>query len=298
MWAGGKVIGAATFGKFRSPREWTPELIGQLTLALRILGSAIERKQYEMELRAVRTELRVASRRNLMSELVASLSHEINQPLGAILSNLGGLARLLAHGNPQPEVALEAINNAIDDTKRTAEIVRRIRFMFKKHAEHKTAIGIGALIDDVTKLIAGEAAVRKISVQIEVSPPEQRVIGDSIQLHQCMLNLLMNAFDAIGDANSERRSVTIKVAPLKAGWVGVSVSDSGKGIDPAVAKRLFEPFVTTKSKGLGLGLLVTRSIVENHGGKIWSTSNPDRGTTFTFTLPDAKRKRARASRRV
>lgn len=298
MWSGGKIIGAATFGKFRSPRKWTPELIAQLTFALRILGGAIERKQSEMELRAVRAELRVASRRNLMSELVASLSHEINQPLGAILSNLGGLARLLAQGNPQPQLALESINNAIEDTQRTAEIVRRIRFMFKKHVEHKTAIGIGALIDDVMKLIAGETAVRKISVEIEVSPPEQRVMGDSIQLHQCILNLLMNAFDAIGDANSERRGVTIKVAPVKTGWVGVSVSDSGNGIDPAVAKRLFEPFVTTKSEGLGLGLLVTRSIVENHGGKIWSTSNPDRGTTFTFTLPDAKTKRAHASRRV
>ena len=233
-----------------------------------------------------------------MSELVASLSHEINQPLGAILSNLGGLARLLAQGNPQPQTALEAINNAIEDTKRTAEIVRRIRFMFKKHEEQKTAIDIGVLIDEVMRLIGGEAAARKISVRLDVSPRKQRVMGDSIQLHQCMLNLLMNAFDAVGDANSERRGVTIKVSPVKAGWVGVSVSDNGKGIDPAVAKRLFEPFVTTKSEGLGLGLLVTRSIVESHGGKIWSTSNPDSGTTFTFTLPDAKEKRPSASRRV
>jgi signal transduction histidine kinase len=298
MWAGDRVIGAASFGKFRSAREWPRELLDHLSLAVRLFGCAIERKQSEMELRTVRDELRVASRRNLMSELVASLSHEINQPLGAILSNLGGLARLLAKGNPQPEMALDAVNNAIDDTKRTAEIVRRIRFMFKKHVEHKTAIGVAALIDDVTSLIAGEAAARKISVQIEISPPEQRVLGDSIQLHQCILNLLMNAFDAITDSNSERRDVTIKVAPVMTGWVGVSVSDSGNGIDPAVAKRLFEPFVTTKSEGLGLGLLVTRSIVENHGGKIWSTSNPDRGTTFTFTLPDAKTKRAHASRRV
>jgi signal transduction histidine kinase len=298
MWGGDRVIGAASFGKFRSAREWPPELLDHLSLAVRLFGCAIERKQSEIALQAVRTQLRVASRRNLMSELVASLSHEINQPLGAILSNLGGLARLLAQGNPQPQMALEAVNNAIEDTKRTAEIARRIRFMFKKHEEPKTAIGIGTVIDEVMKLVAGEAAVRKISVQIEVSPPGQRVIADSIQIHQCMLNLLMNAFDAIGDAGSERRSVTIKVAPVKDGWIGISVSDSGSGIDPAVANRLFEPFVTTKSEGLGLGLLVTKSIVESHGGKIWSTSNPDRGTTFTFTLPDAKRKRARASKRA
>jgi signal transduction histidine kinase len=298
MWAGGKVIGAATFGKFRSPREWSPELLDHLALAVRLFGSAIERKQSVTAMRAARAELRTASRRNLMSELVASLSHEINQPLGAILSNLGGLARLLAQGNPQPAMALEAVNNAIEDTNRAAEIVRRIRFMFKKHVEHKTAIDIGALVNEVVKLTAGEASVRKISVQIEVSPSVHRVIGDSIELQQCLLNLLMNAFDAIAEAKSDLRSVTIKVVSEKTGWVSVNVSDSGAGVDPAVANRLFEPFVTTKREGMGLGLLVTRSIVESHGGAIWSTPNPDRGATFTFTLPVAEKKRAIASGRA
>ncbi|MGB8684372.1 MAG: ATP-binding protein [Candidatus Binatus sp.] len=298
MWAGGKVIGAATFGKFRSARKWPLEVLDNLALAARLFGSAIERKQAEIAIGAVRSELRFASRRNLMSELVASLSHEINQPLGAILSNLGGLARLLARGNPEPAMALEAVNNAVEDTKRTAEIVRRIRFMFKRHVEHKTAIGIGALIDEVVKLTAGEASVRKIAVQVEISPPGQRVTGDSIQLQQCVLNLVMNAFDAITEAGSARRDVAIKVAPEKIGWVGVSICDSGTGIAPAVAKRLFEPFVTTKSEGMGLGLLVTRSIVESHGGRIWASPNPDQGTTFTFTLPVAQTKRAGASRRI
>jgi signal transduction histidine kinase len=296
MWAGGRVIGAASFGKFRSAREWPPELLDRLSLAVQLFGCAIERKQSEIATRAVRTELRIASRRNSMSELVASLSHEINQPLGAILSNLGGLARLLKQGNPEPAMALEAVNNAIEDTKRTAEIVRRIRFMFKRHVEHKAAIGIAALIDDVVKLTAGESTVRKISVQTQVSPSAQRVIGDRIQLQQCVLNLLMNAFDAITEAKAEQRGVTIKVAPEKTGWVGISVSDNGAGIDPGVANRLFEPFVTTKSEGMGLGLLVTRTIVEGHGGRIWATPNSAGGATFTFTLPVAERKRASATK--
>jgi signal transduction histidine kinase len=298
MWAGGKVIGAASFGKFRSARKWPTELLDHLALAVRLFGSAIERKQSEAAIRAVRTELRVASRRNVMSELVASLSHEINQPLGAILSNLGGVARLLTQGNPQPAMALEAVNSAIEDTKRTAEIVRRIRFMFKRHDEHKAAVGIGTVIGEVVKLTAGEASVRKIAVQVEVSPSGQRVIGDSIQLQQCLLNLMMNAFDAITEVRSARRDVLIKVASEKIGWVGISVCDSGSGIDPAIAKRLFEPFVTTKTDGMGLGLLVTRSIVENHGGRIWALPNPDQGTTFTFTLPVAQRRRAVASSRI
>ncbi len=297
MWAGGKIIGAATFGKFRSSREWSAELLAHLALAVRLFGSAIERKQSVIAMRAVRAELRVATRRNLMSELVASLSHEINQPLGAILSNLGGLARLLSQGNPQPAMALEAVNSAIEDTKRTAEIVRRIRSMFKKDTDHKTAIDIGALVGEVVKLTAGEAAIRNVSVQVQASPSVRRVTGDGIQLQQCILNLIMNAFDAIAEARSDQRGVTIKVAPEKTGWAAISVSDNGAGIDAAVATRLFEPFVTTKSEGMGLGLLVTRSIVESHGGRIWATPNPDRGATFTFTLPVAERKRASASRR-
>ncbi len=298
MWAGGRVIGAASFGKFRSARTWSTELLDHLALAVRLFGSAIERKQSVIAMRAARAELRVATRRNLMSELVASLSHEINQPLGAILSNLGGVARLLTQGNPQPAMALEAVNSAIEDTKRTAEIVRRIRSMFKKDAEHKTAIDIGALVGEVVKLTAGEAAIRSVSVQVQASPSVRRVTGDGIQLQQCILNLIMNAFDAITEAKSGPRGVTIKVAPEKTGWAAISVSDNGAGIDPAVATRLFEPFVTTKSEGMGLGLLVTRSIVESHGGRIWATPNPDRGATFTFTLPVAERKRASASRRT
>ena len=296
MWAGGRVIGAASFGKFRSAREWPTDLLDHLTLAVRLFGCAIERKQSEIAIREARTELRVASRRNSMSELVASLSHEINQPLGAILSNLGGLARLLTQGNPEPAMALEAVSNAIEDTKRTAEIVRRIRFMFKRHAEHKAAIGIAALIDEVVKLTAGESAIRKISVQIQVSPSARRVIGDRIQLQQCVLNLIMNAFDAITEAKGEQRGVTIKVAPEKTGWVGISVSDNGAGIAPGVANRLFEPFFTTKSEGMGLGLLVTRTIVEGHGGRIWATPNAAGGATFTFTLPVAEKKRASAAK--
>jgi GAF domain-containing protein len=137
MRAGGRIIGVTSFGKFGSTREWPQELVDHLALAVRLFGSAIERKQSEVAIQAVRSELRVASRRNTMSELVASLSHEINQPLGAILSNLGGVARLLTQGNPQPAMALEAVNSAIEDTKRTAEIVRRIRSMFKNTSSTK-----------------------------------------------------------------------------------------------------------------------------------------------------------------
>ncbi len=298
MWAGNQVIGAAGFDKFRATREWPTKLLDQLRLAVRLFGSAIERKQSEIALQAARTELRLASRRNMMSELVASLVHEINQPLGAILSNLGGVTRLLSQKNPQSAMALAAVSDAIEDTKRTAEIIRRVRFLFKGHAERKIEIGLGDLISEAVKLIAGEAALRKIQVRADLSPPARRVVGDRVQLQQCILNLLINAFDAIREGNSDQGEVAITVAPEKAGWVRISVCDNGVGIAPSVAGRLFEPFVTTKREGMGLGLLLSRSIVEHHGGRIWTAPNPDRGTTFAFTLPLAQRKQAGISKHV
>ena len=170
MWAGDQVIGAAGFDKFRAAREWPSKLLEQLSLAVRLFGSAIERKQSEIALQAARSELRIASRRNMMSELVASLVHEINQPLGAVLSNLGGVTRLLAQKNPEPIMALAAVGNAIEDTKRTAEIVRRVRFLFKGHADKKIPIRIGELVNEVVKLIASEAALRKIAIQVKIEP--------------------------------------------------------------------------------------------------------------------------------
>jgi len=297
MWAGDRVIGAASFGQFRPSGEWAPELLDRLTFTVRLFGSAIERKQAEAMLHAAAAEVRLASRRNMMSELVGSLAHELNQPLTAILSNLGGVSRLLSQGNSEPATILSAVNDAIEDTKRAGEIVRRVRAMFKDHGRRET-INVGTLIDEAVKLIAVEAAFRRVTVRTEVSPAAQRVVGDAIHLQQCVVNLLLNAFDAIAETKAGPREVAIRVAPEKARWVSIKVSDTGAGIDPSVANRLFEPFVTTKSQGMGLGLLVTRSIVESHGGKIWVAPNPPRGTTFAFALPRAQKDRASASKRA
>jgi signal transduction histidine kinase len=298
MWAGDRVIGGATFGKFRSPREWYPELLECLGFAVRLFGGAIERKQAELALRTARAELRVASRRNMMSELVASLTHEINQPVSAILSNLAGLARLLSQKNPESAMALTMVKNAIEDTKRTAEIIRRIRSLFKGEEQRKSTIHLGPLIAEAVKLIGSEVTFRKITVRVEISPSVPPAVGDPIQLQQCLMNLLMNAFDAIDKTNSDQRDVTISTALEETGWVCVSVCDSGAGIEPSVAQRLFEPFVTTKSEGMGLGLVVSRSIVESHGGRIWATPNRGPGTTFSFTLPAAESRRVRSRRAV
>jgi signal transduction histidine kinase len=296
MQVGGRVIGAASFGKFRSPREWSPKVLEHLALVVRIFGGAIERKQAEAAARLAREELALAQRRSMMGELVASLTHELNQPLGAVLSNLGGLARLLSQGNRDPALAAKAVDNAIEDTKRAGEIVRRVRAMFKGDGSRKASVEPAALVAEVVKLIGSEIALHKIRLRVEAAavPP---VFGDRILLQQCILNLLMNAFDAVANVETEKREVTITIAPEKQGWITTSVRDTGNGIHPSVAGRLFEPFVTSKTHGMGLGLLVTRSIVEDHGGKIIVKPNSDGGTTFTFTLPVAERRRSSASRR-
>jgi len=298
MWAGDRVIGAASFGRFRSPREWNPRLLHQLALAVRVFGAAIERKQAEVTMRAARSELVLAQRRSMMGGLVASLAHELNQPLSAILSNLGGLARLLVRADPDPGTAAQAVENAIEDTRRAGEIVRRVRAVFKGGSSSKTAVDMIALAGEVTRLLGSEAILRKILVQIEARSGTPAVFGDRVLLEQCLLNLLLNAFDAVSEVDEKRRSVVLKIAAAPKDWIEISVHDRGCGIDPSIAGRLFDPFVTTKRQGMGLGLLVTRSIVEEHGGRIWTDSRREGGTTFTFTLPAAGGKRRHATELV
>lgn len=284
---GGVVLGALTFGKFRAPRYWSQSEVQRLRIVGQIVASALDRKRAVLQSRKLQEQLAAASRWSTMGELTASIAHELNQPLAAILSGLGGLARLLSQGNPKPAVTSAAVRNAIEDTKRAGEIVRRLRSMFRGDETHKVAIDISPLAKEVVNLVGSEAASREITVRVVDSPALPRVIGDSIQIQQCVLNLLMNALDATAQNESGPRQVTIKIAPENSGWIGVSVSDTGLGVDPSVANRMFEPFVTTKTRGMGLGLLVTRSIVEGHGGRIWFTPNPGGGSTFTFTLPVA-----------
>jgi two-component system, LuxR family, sensor kinase FixL len=157
-------------------------------------------------------------------------------------------------------------------------------------------IDVGPLVKEVIALVANEAAFRGITLRFDDPPHMSRVLADRIQIQQCLLNLLMNGFDAIAQIKSGAREVTISTTPEQNGWIKLGVCDNGPGVDPTVANRLFEPFVTTKTRGMGLGLLVTRSIIEAHGGKLWFTPNPDGGTTFSFTLPAAREKRTPTSR--
>jgi signal transduction histidine kinase len=288
MWGGDQIIGGATFGRFRSPKKWNPDLLRRLDFAVRLFGSAIERKQAEAAARLAQEELALTQRRSIMAELIGSLAHELNQPLGAIMSNLGGLARLVSKGRLDTAVAVRAINNAMEDTRRASEIMRRVRSMFKGNVTEKVALDLGDLVNDVVRLLAKEAIKHNVIVNVDAQRSVPKILGDHILLQQCVLNLLMNAFEAIAKSAKDHKSVTIAVARESSGSIAIRVTDNGPGIDESVAGRLFEPFVTTKGNGMGLGLLVTRSIVEQHGGEISFDSNPDGGAIFTFTIPIAE----------
>lgn len=291
---GNNVVGSLGFNRFRAGRRWSAKELQRLRIVAQIFAGALERKRSDLQARQLREELKVAFRRSTMGELTASIAHELNRPLGAILSNLGGLARLLSQKNLKMELASTAVRSAIEDTERAGEIVRRFRSMFKDEKTSMVAIDIRQLVEDVVAMAGREAASRAINFQIDAAASLPRAMGDPIQIQQCLLNLLMNAFDAMARIRSGARDVTITVAPEKPGWIQVSVVDTGAGIDPSVADRIFEPFVTTKTEGMGLGLLVTRSIVEGHGGRIWFTPGASGGSTFTFTLPMEQGGRTRA----
>lgn len=290
---GNNVVGALSFNRFRAGRRWSAKEVQRFRIVGQILAAALERKRSDLQALQLRKELTVAFRRSTMGELTASIAHELNRPLSAILCNLEGLARSLSQRNPKLALASTVVRNAIEDTKRAGETVRRFRSMFEGEEIEKVAIDINQLVKDVVALASREAASRAVNLQIDESASLPRAVCDRVQIQQCVLNLIMNALDATAQNTSGPRDVTIKVAREKPGWIQVSVSDTGAGLDPSVADRIFEPFVTTKTGGMGLGLLITRSIVEGHGGRIWFTPDAAGGCTFTFTLPKEQRGRAR-----
>jgi signal transduction histidine kinase len=290
---GGSIVGAMSFGKFRGPRDWPPKVVRRLRVVGQIIASALDRKRTVLQALKLQEEVTLAARRSTMGELAASIAHELNQPLGAILSNANAIRRMLSGDKPELRETAAALNDIVEDTKRAGDIIRRVRALFKDGNSPKGVLEVGALLTEVEALLRSEAVLRKVSLRIEAALSLPPVMGDRIQLQQCILNLVLNAFDSIAAADARRREVLVRVVQEEAQWVTVSVRDTGRGIDPSVLGRLFEPFVTTKPHGMGMGLLVTRSIVQGHGGKISGQSNADGGATFTFTLPASRERQRR-----
>jgi C4-dicarboxylate-specific signal transduction histidine kinase len=243
-----------------------------------------ERKRAEEISRQAQADLAHVSRVTTMGELTASLAHEVNQPIGAAVTNANTCIRWLARDTPNVEEARAAAMRSAKDGMRAAEIVSRIRLLFKKGTPLSELVDVNEVIRDMIVLLHGEATRYKISVRTELAAELPRVLGDRVQLQQVMMNLMLNGIDAMKEVDGVR-ALAVKSQLSENEEVLVSLSDTGVGLPAQQADQIFNAFFTTKAHGTGMGLRISRSIVESHGGRLWASENSPRGATFQFSLP-------------
>jgi two-component system, LuxR family, sensor kinase FixL len=244
-----------------------------------------ERNHAQEALRRTQAELAHVNRVMTLGELTASIAHEVNQPLAGIVTNGAASLRWLDRKPPELNEARGAVQSMIDDGMRASEVIQRIRALSKKTELQKVRLSVNDLIDDVVRLVEREMLDQLVSLRLEVASALPAVLGDRVQLQQVIINLVMNGMEAMAAVTGRPRELVIRAHRHEGEQVLVEVRDSGVGIEPEVIENLFNAFFTTKPNGMGMGLSISRSIIEAHGGRIWATRNPGAGATFQFTLP-------------
>jgi C4-dicarboxylate-specific signal transduction histidine kinase len=243
-----------------------------------------ERKRAEEDLNKAREDLARVNRILTVGELTASIAHELNQPLAAVMINANACERWLAADPPNILEANRALRHITRDASRASEVISRIRALLMKSATHRVELRIDEVIRDVASLVQGQIAAHDVTLRIEIEPELPPLLADRVQLQQLILNLVLNALEAMSAVPGER-VLTLQAARRRPGMVLVSVRDTGTGLDPQHLEKLFDPFFTTKADGMGMGLAISRSIVEAHDGRLWAAHNDGPGATFEFTLP-------------
>lgn len=241
-----------------------------------------ESQATERRLQDLQAELVHVSRLTALGEMASALAHELNQPLSAIANYVKGSVRILDQETPDPAKVRNALIQAGDQALRAGEIIRRLRDFVSKGESERRVEPLTKLIEEAGALAMIGAKESGVMVSFDISPAAPYVLADKVQVQQVLLNLMRNAIEAMQD--SPRRALTISSALAEDNTVVVKVIDTGPGIAPEVASRLFQPFVTSKSSGMGVGLSISRTIIEAHGGRIWAESAPGGGTVFSFTL--------------
>ncbi|HSB69882.1 MAG TPA: ATP-binding protein [Candidatus Methylomirabilis sp.] len=242
------------------------------------------RKQAELEMGRLRRELAHMSRVSMMGELTASLAHELNQPLTAIVSNASAGERFLAAPAPPLGELAEILADVAADAKRAGEVIHRLRSLLKKDITRFLPLDVNALIQEVVALTQTDALIRHHPIVLVLAPALPPVRGDRVQLQQVLLNLVLNGMEAMEAQAPAARQLRIQTRPAGPA-VRVGVQDRGPGIPPDKLETVFDAFFTTKALGMGMGLAISRSIVEAHAGRIWAENNPEQGATFWFSLP-------------
>jgi PAS domain S-box-containing protein len=248
-----------------------------------------ERRQAEKErerLRQVQADLAHINRATTMGELTASLAHEINQPIAAAATDARTCLRWLAREQPDIGEARESAARTVNAVTRAADIISRLRQLFKKGAPQTNLVDVSEVIQEMVVLLRSEASGHSVSILTELSEDLPRVVADRVQLQQVLMNLMLNGIEAMQDAKTGGQ-LTIRALMAERGQLLISVTDTGVGVSPEQADHIFNAFFSTKAQGTGMGLSISRSIVESHGGRLWATSNSGRGATFSFTLPGA-----------
>jgi PAS domain S-box-containing protein len=246
------------------------------------------RRQAEEEAQRQRDELAHVLRTTTLGELAASLAHEINQPLAAIVANAQAMRRLLDAGRASRPGVTETLGDIVDDAKRASQVIRRLRALFRKEHVESRSVDVNEVVEDAVGVVRHDAGRRRIAMRCALAPKLDPVRGDAVQLQQVLLNVLVNACEAIAATDDGPRDVLVETTALESSGVAISIRDTGIGVKDADLKRIFEHFVSSKAEGLGMGLAISRSIVEAHGGRIWATSNPDRGLTLRVELPSSR----------
>ena len=246
--------------------------------------AAKQAEEREDVLRQAQVDLAHVNRVTTMGELTASLTHEVNQPIAAIVTNAGACLRWLAGDTPNLEEARAAATRIVKDGTRAAEIISRVRLLFKKHTPQTESVDVNEVIREMIILLRSELTRYSISVRAEQATDLPQVMGDRVQLQQVMMNLIINGIDAMKDVDGTSE-LAIKSQRGENEQVMVSVSDTGVGLPPHQADQIFNAFFTTKLHGIGMGLSISRSIIGAHGGHLWAGDNSPRGASFHFTLP-------------
>jgi C4-dicarboxylate-specific signal transduction histidine kinase len=242
-----------------------------------------ERKRAEEALRQAQNALARINRVTTMGELAASLAHEISQPISGTITNANLCLRNLGSDKPNLDLAREAITRIVRDARRAAEIISRIRSQFEKGSVNQVTLGVSEMIRETVALLEGEAMRHNISVRTDLAADLPQIVGDRVQLQQVAMNLIVNSIEAMKDIDGKREMV-IQSKRTENEPILVSVSDTGVGLPLQHTEQIFDPFFTTKPHGTGMGLRISRSIIESHGGRLWATDDPPRGARFHFTL--------------
>ncbi|HEY6767877.1 MAG TPA: ATP-binding protein [Candidatus Sulfotelmatobacter sp.] len=244
----------------------------------------VERNRAEEALRQAQGDLARISRVTTMGELTASLAHEVNQPIAAAVTDASTCLRWLTRDEPDLGEARQAASRMVRDAARATEIISRVRSLFKKGTPQRELVDVNELIRGMIELLRSEATRYSISMRAELSEGLPQIKADRVQLQQVLMNLMINSVEAMKDVDGTRE-LYIKSQTTEDAHLLVSVSDTGVGLPPQHVDRIFNPFFTTKGDGTGMGLRISRSIVESHGGRLWAAGNPPRGASFQFALP-------------